>query len=263
MNHLTPGQVDKVHNKTVKTVAIDASDFCVFIDTNNEIFYTVFDSNFKYPPDFNKLNSKIRRLEILVLHNLDKRNQSNYNYLLANNLAEALEETTIKRSWEDLSNIEKDINELVNNTQKKYFTYGTILSFFLILVLILTIYLLKGYLTSFITPSAYQVLFASLFGGIGAIVFNYSKLRKYSMNRVIGRFYNFLDGFVRVFYGSIYALIIIVGIKAGMLMNFINSNSDSLMLLAFVGIIAGASDTFIPAIIKSIESKSTKETPTQ
>ncbi len=55
-------------------------------------------------------------------------------------------------------------------------------------------------------------------------------------------------------YGVVYALIAILGIRSGLVLNFIN-NIDSSSILAFIGIVADASDTFIAALLKAIETK--------
>jgi|GEM_PF-3937606 len=259
MQELISGEKDPIHGKIVKTVAVQCEEYYVFIDTNNEIFYAVFGHNFKYPENFNKLNSKIRRLEVLVLFNLDKRNQANYNYLLANNIGEALDEPNIDGVWEELKNIENDINVIVNNEQKKSFTYGTNVSLLLILICVAVLFCNKNYFTKNLGLNAYQICLGSLFGGVGALIFNYSKSKKYQVSRIIGQYYNFLEGGLRIFYGVIYALIIILGIKSGIILSFINGNSNSLSLICFIGILAGASDTFIVGILKSLEKKSTDE----
>lgn len=244
----------------MKTIAVMTPNYYVFVDINNEIFFAELTSEFTYPRGFNKLHSKIRRLEIIVLQNLSKKDQSNFNYLLANNLGEALDEEDIKSSWEELENIEKDINLLVNDTQKKYFTYGTILSLVVIIFFIIIFYLKRDYIVDKIGQNSFHVFFGSLFGGIGALIFNYSKSKTFSTPRVIGRFSNSLEGGLRIFYGVIYALIIILGIKSGIILNFLNEgNNHSLSLSAFIGVLAGASDTFIIGILKALEKKSISE----
>jgi hypothetical protein len=252
-------KIDPVHGKIIKTLAVETKDFTVFIDSNNEIFYHTSASYNGFPKDFNKLNSKIRRLEILVLSNLSDRDQANYNFLLANNLAESLEELNIERAWDDLQNIENDICLIVNNTQKKSFSYGTNIALLVIVSLIVLSHLNKDNLIYSIGGNPYAIFFCSLFGGIGALIFNYSRSKTFVSNRVIGRFYHFLEGSLRIFYGVIYALIIILGVKSGVILNFFNNANSSLCLFAFIGILSGASDTFITGILKSLEKKSHEE----
>jgi hypothetical protein len=259
MNDLIIGEKDPSHGKIVKTVAVMTEDFYVFVDNNNEIFYSVQKSNFSYPKDFNKLHSKIRRLEVLVLHNLRKKDQANYNYLLANNLGEAIEETDINASWEELIGIEKDINLLVNDTQKQCFTYGTNISLVIVTISIILFYLNRSFFISVVGQNTFQICFGSLFGGIGALIFNYSKSKMFIVNRIIGKSSNFLEGGLRIFYGVIYALIIILGIKSGMIFNFLKEGNYTLSFIAFIGILAGASDTFIVGVLKAIEKKSIDE----
>lgn len=254
---LQTGKPDPHHNRIVKTVAVETQAFYVFLDSENEIYYHVSDPNHQYPENFNKVNSKIRRLEVLVLSHMNGHEQAIFNFLLANNLGEVLEEDTIDQSWENLNQIESDINLIVNTQQKKFFSYGTNLSLLIVLVTILLLHLNKEYIISITNADTFDTLFCSLFGGIGALIFNYSKTKKYVSERVIGNFHHFLDGGLRILYGVIYAVIVILGIKSGMVMNFVNNNST--YLLAFLGVIAGASDTFIIAILKSVEQKSNED----
>jgi hypothetical protein len=68
-----------------------------------------------YPDGFSILHSKVRRLEILILSALKKRGQENYNYLLANNLSDFIDDPDLKKYVTALGEIEKDVNDCGRN----------------------------------------------------------------------------------------------------------------------------------------------------
>jgi hypothetical protein len=61
---------------------------------------------------------------------------------------------------------------------------------------------------------------------------------------------------MRIFYGFIAALIVFAGIKANLVMGFINDlPSKSDYVLFFICSIAGASEVLLPSIIKQTEGR--------
>lgn len=264
MPPLIPGEPDPIRRRIVKTVAVETDAFHVFIDNDNEIYYYVSQPDYPYPEDFNNIHSVIRRLEVTVLANLGPKEQAYFNYLLANNLGEVLEEKAITGAMGNLKEIEKDIETVINSNQKKYFTYGTNTSLLMVLAGILLLYLYKAELGAYFSEDAFTVMHCCLFGGIGSLLFNYGKTKKYVSNRIIGKFNHFLDGSLRIMYGVLYALIAILGIKAGVILGMMN---ESPYLLAFVATVVGASDTLITSMLKSFwektQEKDTAPAPVQ
>lgn len=255
---IVPGQKDPLTGRLVQTLVAQVEDvYYVFIDEHNEIYYNVLDDNFVYAPEFNALHSRIRRLEVLSLHNLSKREQGHYNYLLGNCLSEALEEIDLTRHFASLANIEVDINEVVRNNQMKYFSYGTITGLALCCLAIISLHLFKTVLRSHISAPTYELIFCSMFGGIGAMVFNYRRTQNFRALRVIGNGYQYVDGLLRVIYGVFYAIIALLGIKSGAILSFVQNNS--IYLYCFIAVVAGASDKFIMGILKTFEKKTEDE----
>lgn len=255
MENLQIGKKDPNFGVIVKIIALTSSEVHVFIDVKNEIFY-IAEDHVEYCQGFTTIHSKVRRLESLVLSSLDKKKQENYNYLLANILADTFDNRNSSNEIiEELKNIEKDIEELVSDNQKVSFSNGTNISGIFIIFTIMLFHIFKYDLEILIGENEFAIAFSSLFGGIGALIFNYSKSKTYKINRVLGRRSSFFEGVLRIFYGTIYALIVSIGIKSNIIMGVINQDF-SLYKLVFISIISGASDTFISGIVKSIEEKS-------
>lgn len=255
MANLKIGEKDPYFGIPVKLIVFDSEDVSIYLDNNYEIYYYA-SSDVNYCDRFNEIHSKVRRLEILVISGFSSKEKSNYNYLLGNILADTFESDNPEEILRQLDSIEKDILELSSNRLRNAFFLGSNIAGLLIVLVIILLYLFKIELQLTLTKTAYQFIFCSLFGGIGALVFNYSKLKNYNPSKVINSRLAFTEGAFRIFYGGLYGLIILLGIKSEIVFGSL-SDSSSDFQLAFAATIAGASDTFIKAIVKSVEDKNT------
>ncbi len=68
-----------------------------------------------------------------------------------------------------------------------------------------------------------------------------------------------IDGFLRVFYGLVASLLIAIGVRANLLLGFVNTSESNVYVMLFLGAMGGASEWFLPNIIKQFDEKQNVE----
>ena len=92
-------------------------------------------------------------------------------------------------------------------------------------------------------------------GGIGAFVSTMINAKKYNADITTNKKIHAIDGSLRILYGVIAGVLVAMGIKANIILGFANGINKSIYLYTFLGAIAGASEVFLPNIIKQVEDK--------
>jgi hypothetical protein len=106
---------------------------------------------------------------------------------------------------------------------------------------------------SVLTPKAYEVALISLLGSLGSFISVISRLQKISMNASAGPLIHCLEGATRVMVGVGGAFLVAIAMKAQLILGVTNSVTNSIDIQAVIGVVAGASERFVPDLIKRFE----------
>lgn len=187
-----------------------------------------------------------------------KKNSYDYKTLLAEAYARMLDDKDIDLAKNIIENTKERIEKHGREVLKQSYILSSITFTIIIITVLMLIVFNKHSLSEYIfySESKFEIMITTLFGGIGAFVFTVLKLKTYTPEVILSKNVHILDGILRIFYGLISGLIIIICIKSNLLMGFVKDSEQSLYLYCFLGIIAGASDLLIPNLIKQFENVS-------
>jgi hypothetical protein len=162
----------------------------------------------------------------------------------ANALLDRTEELLLERS--------------VQRARQWYLTAATVTAI-LPVIGVITFWLLRGLLRNSLGHNGFEVAICACLGGIGSLVFIILGARRVTLNAAYGSLTHYMEGAARVIVGVIGATLTVFAVKGNLLLGNVNAISDDkirLACLCSLAIIAGASERFVPNLIKKIETPS-------
>lgn len=195
-------------------------------------------------------------LEHLAEKIFRKKDTTKFKYLIGEGLARVLDDKDTAVAMVALNDAEVQLKAEAKHILKTYYIAASIITTIIIIYMFFTIWVNRASLAYGFSSHAQHVVLASLCGGIGAFVSSFFRSMNFEGDVTIPNWVYSLDGFLRIFYGVIAGLIVILAIKSNLLLGIVNDQTNpSFEVLMFIAIIAGASESFIPSIIKKIEEK--------
>lgn len=252
---LTPGQRDYISGYIVKELILKSSDFIVYLDDKNNLIWST-EGYEDFPKDFGIVTSKVTMLEHLAEKIFWKKDTTKFKYLIGEGMARVLDDRSTERAMLMLNDVEARLKAEAKHILKTYYIVGSIVTTCLAIFTFLFFWINSSYITYAFSWKAQTVILAALCGGIGAFVSSFFRSVNFEGDITIPNWVYSLDGFLRIFYGIVAGLIITLAIKSNLILGVVNDQtSATIELLFFFGLIAGASESLIPSLIKKIENK--------
>ena len=242
------GEVDKELNKTVKVLIVATDRFTVYIDTNNNIQWY---GDAPSTPDFGDILNTTTRLEVYSEFLDDA-----IKLILRRQIGEA-----IARAMETNYSQAKEICVLVYEEIKDrrreqawiwYFSSAYIVSGICFLLMI-TGWLFRSFVKSYVGDTAFFVLFCSMAGAIGALISISTRSQTIILDSQAGKVLHFSEGMARMLVGLFSGAIVTLSVKSGIFLNGLNVEKGSLSAMLVICLLAGASERFVPSMIKKID----------
>lgn len=241
--------------KMIKELIFHTNNVIVYMDCDDDIQWSTLNYD-DYHENFGDIQNKINFWESMSEKLFSKSDSYDYKCLLASSFARILDDKNL-----DFAN--QIIDQTVFRMQKhgrEILKQDYILSSFkctlIVLILLISLVIFKVDVINYITQNAYEIIITSLFGGIGAFIFTVIRTKSYTPDIEIGKSIHKIDGALRIFYGLILGLVVSIAIKSNVVLGFVNQLDMTIYLKAFLGVVAGASEVFIPNLIKQTEEQS-------
>lgn len=103
------------------------------------------------------------------------------------------------------------------------------------------------------TNKVYQYSLCVAFGALGALLSLLQRGKQLNVEPSLSTGQYSFEGFVRILYGMIAALIFLLGYNGGLFLNVIKDHKHELELLLLFSIVVGYSERFVPTFIAQIE----------
>jgi hypothetical protein len=245
-------------NKVVKEIIAQSDNYIVFMDADDTIQWATSGLD-GLPEGYGEINNKISDWEIKTNRLFGKKEAYDYKTILAEGYARLFSEKNIELARDVIDRAGNTIVTTGSEVLKKYYSFSATIATILAIVIIFVTKYYKQTVIETFGRDEYNIWMTMLFGGIGAYIFTTIRSRDYKPDIVVSKWIHALDGALRIFYGMIAGLIIVIAIKSNLVLGFLNQIEKSIYVLVFVGICAGASDLIIPNIIKQMEKKSISE----
>lgn len=243
-----------VEGSITKEIIGRNKDYMIYIDENNNILWSS-NNNVNIFDGFGYIRNQVTNLEIIVNRLFKGKEAFEFKVILGCVLNRIVCDNKKDEVEDALDSAKKMILKQGHEVLKQSYIYTTVISTLIVILSIVTLLLLKNFTIGILGNSNYEILIVSLFGGIGSFIFTNIRLSKYKTDININKRTHILDGFLRIFFGVISGLFVILGIKANLIFGFIDNYDTRFFSEAFVCIVAGASDILIPNIIKQVENK--------
>jgi len=251
-SELKIGQKVEEFNRTIKEIISKDKDHIVYIDEHGTIC-TSNDLSFVVTTEFGKIQNRISYWESVCNRVFSKKEALDLKCLLAEGYARMYESNDFNAANEIINDATKRIEVQGKQILRQDYLIASLYCTLVIITLLIFSILFKDFILRYLSKNVFHIYVTALFGGIGAFVSTMIRARKYKAEISSSRRIHMIDGSLRVFYGLIASLLIALGIKANLLLGFINATESNVYVLFFMGAIGGASEWFLPNIIKQFE----------
>jgi len=251
-NNISLNNLDPRTLKPIIEVVSQSDEFIVTIDNSLSVNWMANEGYKGYAKDFSAVTLKVQLLSAQIDQLFaNKANRYKYKKIIAEALALALDEKESYKALTLLKEVESRIHEHGKERVRVAYIFYASLTTCLITILIgiFVHYKNRGWLFGG-NIGLYQICIATLMGGIGAFISTFFRFRNYEGNITSGLSAHRLDGFLRILYGCIAALILGLAIYSNTILGFLNTAANQ-WVIYFLTAIAGISEFLVPNIIRS------------
>lgn len=254
---LIPGDIETICGNKIKNLVMKTHTFIVYLDEKDSIYWAT-DQYQGFPDDFGVVINKVRELETVNDKIFKGKQLNSYNYLVAEGVARLLDDGKTDNAMKLLYEAERKITLHGKNNNRMTYILSSLVFSLVLTVAVFIIYSSRTKVIHQLGQNSYEIILASLFGGIGAFISVFFRSNTYEPDISLSISIHIIDGLLRNFYGCMAGLLVVLGIKANIIMGFLNQTDRSLIVISFIALISGASESLIPSLIKQIEGKSSE-----
>ena len=260
INNVSLSNLDTRTLKPIIEVVLQSDEFIVTIDSSLSVNWMANGGYKGYAKDFSAVTSRVQLLSAQIDQLFsNKANKYKYKRIIAEALALALDEKESENALTLLKEVESRIKDYGKERVRIAYIFYASLTTCIIGILIGTFVRYKNSEWLFANNiNFYQICITTLMGGIGAFISTFIRFGNYEGNIISGLSAHRLDGFLRILYGCIAALILGLAIYSNIIFGFLNT-SASQWVIYFLATAAGASEFLIPNIVRSKKIKRVAE----
>jgi hypothetical protein len=252
------GDIDVCNGRKILYVVYARPHFIVTIDEQLGLNWrTAHDFN-TLAEDFGEVVGSCELSDALVDRIFsDKANRMAYKKMLGAVIARILDDKKSTSARKKLAIVDQRINEHGRERMRMVYIYSSLTTVCVLGLLFTLLLIVKTRIANFgFSTDVCAFIRCCLLGGIAAFLTTFARFQHYRGSLVAGVSIHRLDGILRIVYGMIAGLIIVLAIKANVLVGFANASTSSLpWILYFLAMMAGASEILIPNLIRQTEGE--------
>jgi len=252
-NDYVAGEVGPM-GSPIKEIIIQNIEAIVYLDSADSIQWATYKYE-NFPESFGEIQNKVSYWESITNNLFSRKAAYDIKCLLAEAYARILDNRNITTAREIIEQCKERIIKHGCEILKQSYAIASLTATIVCLISILILRYNKNLILLNYSNDVYEILLTMAFGGIGSYMFATIRLKNYVPEIVLSKHIHQLDGILRVFYGIIAGLIVAIAIKSNIIFGFLNDIERTIYVSVFLGTIAGASEAFIPNLIKQVESK--------
>lgn len=248
---LKEGDLDPTLGNRIKWLISSDDNFIVSIGEEGEagdglyVEWNMNDCSLLEPGTGHSLN-RVGQLEAVNIQYLSRIQITSYKRMIAEGVARLFENNI------EAANSALDLAEtwiIARNTEiaRGWYLMGSGLAALVSVVLVIIL----GYWNQSFNPlSYYTLIVGTAFGGLGAWLSVIQRSRTAGLDVAAGKILHYLEGAFRIMAGSLGALLVAIGIRAGFL-----PQANRLAALMVICMVAGVSERLVPSFIEQVESR--------
>jgi hypothetical protein len=251
---LIPGDTDFICGVKIQELVLKTDTFIVYLNDHHEIYWSTHVYG-TFPDDFGEVMNRVRELESINEKLFKGKDLNSFNYLVAEGVARLLDDRKTDNAQKILDKAEQKILLHGRNRNRTVYISSSLVLTIVLTLLVFVCFISKNSIKSQLSLNSYDIINASLFGGIGAFFSVFYRSNTYEPDVSLGKGIHVIDGLLRNCYGCLAGLLVALGIKANIIMGFLNQTDKSIVVISFIALISGASESLIPSLISQIEGK--------
>jgi hypothetical protein len=250
------GDIGPISDKKIKHIVQQDAGYIIFLDESDDIFWT---ANAEYDIAKDRAGDILNQVGFLTALSEKVLPTKNEIFKTKCQIAKVYSRLIAEKDKDAAKELlDSILNRLVGIGKENYrITYlsASLLSTIVVLALLSIFWIVRNNFIPTFGSLIFYGIICSLAGGIGAFISTFIRAKNYDANIHISKRVHILDGVMRIFYGIVAGLIIYVGIKANLILGFVNTINGGNSLFFFLSFVAGASESLLPNIIKQTEEK--------
>ncbi|MBN3724363.1 hypothetical protein [Burkholderia sp. Ac-20379] len=249
---LKEGDVDPELNKLIKSLVICSELFIVYLSDDYSIQWRTVGAH-EPAKHFGEVLNRVASLEMRSRFISDKSTLLGIRHQIAEGLARCLEGRPLASSSAILKEVELEVQ--ARNREVSWGWYfgaaypigaGCAVGIFIL-------WIFRNYFRGILGGGAFEVALGAFCGAIGALLSVTSRGDRLVMDANAGKPIHNLEGISRVGAGIGGAFFAALAVKSGIILGGAHFFGSKLALLMAVCVAAGASERFIPSLVKNIE----------
>lgn len=239
-------------------ITSNSNKYIVFLDNDLDLDWKTtdeFDESISETEriEFNKIKNDVDRLECIYLDNLSELIKINYKRQLGEALVRAFD-GDYDNAKEMLNHAEQFISNRNIEESRVMFIQSSGMTAGVSLIIILLLWLLRDFFISLIGITPFYISISFLFGSIGAFLSVILRLGKFVPDYNASKKLHYLEGVCKIVAGMISALVVALCIKSELILPVFSKVESTYLAMVLGGMIAGASERFVPSIIGKLDN---------
>ncbi len=249
-------------NKRIRTLIVSDASFIVFLDEDCYVQWYEH-KNIRYPEEYPTVMNRVAYLETVSTTHFrpwksggSKRELAEFRRLLGETVARVLDRNGTA-AIEMVDRAEKILTDRSLQRARIWYLSAAGVTAALVLLAALLMWWWRDGARAAFGIAAFEVLICAAVGGAGAAISIITRIRDVSLNASAGPMLHYIEGFSRVAVGVLGAALVALAVKANLLVGAITNFESAEMRLACLGalcFVAGASERFVPNLIRKIET---------
>jgi len=245
------GDVDPTLNKKIRSLVSCDREYIVYLDDDLSVQWSCTDS-YEEAPEYGEIANGVAHLDTLSGQRLSSSDVESLNWLLAEAMARIMEKDA-RAARQSLDNAEAYLKARSLERARVWYLSASFSVAIMALLIAWALWMLRVRVTLSLGDQGLDIAIGALFGSLGALVSILERLPRIQVEASAGRLVHFLEGGGRVLMGMAGGFVAALAVNADLLFAITKSSGHHRALLLMICISAGASERFLPGLIKQVE----------
>lgn len=244
-------------------IVSNSGKYVVFLDTDCDLDWKTTDEyddsvSEEKKVEIHRIKNEVDRLESIPLEHLDYKIRVNYKRQLGEALVRAFE-FDFDNASKMLEHAENFICKRNIEESRVMFIKSSGITAGISLLAIILLWIFRVFFIQCLGISVFYLSLSFLAGAIGAFLSVIMRLGKFKPDYNASRKLHYFEGVCKILAGMISALIVALCIKSEILLPIFTQIESTYIAMFLGGLIAGASERFVPSIISKLDNTTNKE----
>ena len=243
-------------------IVSNSGKYVVFLDKDCDLDWETTDEydnvvSEEQKKKFNIIKNEVDRLESIPLEHLDEKIRINYKRQLGEALVRAFD-FDYENAHKMLEHAEAFICKRNVEESRVMFMQSSGIATAIALIAIAVLWLFKDFFSQLLGVTVFYLSISFFAGAVGAFLSVIMRLGKFKPDYNASKRLHYFEGVCKILAGMISALIVALCIKSAILLPVFTQIESTYIAMILGGLVAGASERFVPSIISKLDNTTNK-----